>query len=56
MKTEVIQSNLICEYCVRKFDYYNGREFLGTCPLWFRGELCKVEEDFVGKELIEVEE
>lgn len=56
MIVDVIETNSICDYCIRQQNYYNGNAFGNVCPMWFRNEVCEDAEDFVGKPLIEVGE
>lgn len=50
MNIEVINTNLICDYCKRQDNYGDGH----SCPLWYNNEVCQDAEDFIGKELIEI--
>lgn len=52
MIAEVIESNSICDYCIRKDNFYNEDI---SCPAWYQNQICENAEDFLGKELIEIE-
>lgn len=54
MMIDVVESNRICDYCSKKYTYYSDGVTY-SCPIWYRGEICKDAEDFEGKEMIEVE-
>lgn len=51
MNVEIIKSDLICDYCKKKYDY----DGIDSCPMWFYDKLCDGTE-FEGKKLIEASE
>lgn len=53
MNIEIIKSDSVCDYCKNKYDFnYTGH----SCNYWYTNKHCENNEDFEGKELIEVSE